>query len=319
MKIALFTTPEKSEDIEYIFSLIKILIKNNVELEIDIDSHISNHELKRNDIDQKHVKNFTELNNTFDYVMSVGGDGTILRSVNKIGDLSIPIVGLNKGRLGFLANSSLDNAQQVINGLKNNEYNISNRSIIQVEFEGEKKYALNEVTVSRKNTTSLITIEAKLDGQYLNTYWADGLILSTPTGSTGYSLSCGGPIVLPESKNLVLTPIAPHNLNARPLVISDDKKVEISVNGREDEYLISVDSNIYSISTARLAGIVISIAKSFGGDKGSDTPIDQLLPFPLNEEANQHLLETKEIMKKLIAQRKLPISVIAALNKVITT
>ena len=249
MKIALFTTPEKSEDIEYIFSLIKILIKNNVELEIDIDSHISNRELKRNDIDQKHVKNFTELNNTFDYVMSVGGDGTILRSVNKIGDLSIPIVGLNKGRLGFLANSSLDNAQQVVNGLKNNEYNISNRSIIQVEFEGEKKYALNEVTVSRKNTTSLITIEAKLDGQYLNTYWADGLIVSTPTGSTGYSLSCGGPIVLPESKNLVLTPIAPHNLNARPLVISDDKKVEISVNGREDEYLISVDSNIYSIST----------------------------------------------------------------------
>ena len=249
MKIALFTTPEKSEDIEYIFSLIKILIKNNVELEIDIDSHISNRELKRNDIDQKHVKNFTELDNTFDYVMSVGGDGTILRSVNKIGDLSIPIVGLNKGRLGFLANSSLDNAQQVINGLKNNEYNISNRSIIQVEFEGEKKYALNEVTVSRKNTTSLITIEAKLDGQYLNTYWADGLIVSTPTGSTGYSLSCGGPIVLPESKNLVLTPIAPHNLNARPLVISDDKKVEISVNGREDEYLISVDSNIYSIST----------------------------------------------------------------------
>ena len=249
MKIALFTTPEKSEDIEYIFSLIKILIKNNVELEIDIDSNISNRELKRNDINQKHVKNFTELNNTFDYVMSVGGDGTILRSVNKIGDLSIPIVGLNKGRLGFLANSSLDNAQLVINGLKNNEYNISNRSIIQVEFEGEKKYALNEVTVSRKNTTSLITIEAKLDGQYLNTYWADGLIVSTPTGSTGYSLSCGGPIVLPESKNLVLTPIAPHNLNARPLVISDDKKVEISVNGREDEYLISVDSNIYSIST----------------------------------------------------------------------
>ncbi len=249
MKIALFTTPEKSEDIEYIFSLIKILINENVELEIDNDSHISNRELKRNDIDQKHVKNFTELNNTFDYVMSVGGDGTILRSVNKIGDLSIPIVGLNKGRLGFLANSSIDNAQQVINGLKNNEYNISNRSIIQVEFEGEKKYALNEVTVSRKNTTSLITIEAKLDGQYLNTYWADGLIVSTPTGSTGYSLSCGGPIVLPESKNLVLTPIAPHNLNARPLVISDDKKVEISVNGREDEYLISVDSNIYSIST----------------------------------------------------------------------
>ena len=111
----------------------------------------------------------------------------------------------------------------------------------------KKKYALNEITVSRKNTTSLITIEAKLNNQYLNTYWADGLIVSTPTGSTGYSLSCGGPIIIPESKNFVLTPIAPHNLNARPLVISDDKKVDISVNGRENEYLISVDSNIYSV------------------------------------------------------------------------
>ena len=247
MKIALFTNHDVIENNDNIFSVIKSLIKNKIEFEIDINSKISKSALQSANIDGDNIKNFVELNDSYDFAVSVGGDGTILNSAEKIGELSIPIIGLNTGRLGFLANSSLKNIEIVINKLKNNDFNISNRSIIEVLFNGKKKYALNEITVSRKNTTSLITIEAKLNNQYLNTYWADGLIVSTPTGSTGYSLSCGGPIIIPESKNFVLTPIAPHNLNARPLVISDDKKVEISVNGRENEYLISVDSNIYSV------------------------------------------------------------------------
>ena len=247
MKIALFTNPDVIENNENIFSVIKSLIKNKIEFEIDINSKISKSALQSAQIDGDNIKNFVELNDTYDFAISVGGDGTILNTVEKIGELSIPIIGLNTGRLGFLANSSLKNIEMVINKLKNNDFNISNRSIIEVLFNGKKKYALNEITVSRKNTTSLITIEAKLNDQYLNTYWADGLIVSTPTGSTGYSLSCGGPIIIPESKNFVLTPIAPHNLNARPLVISDEKKVNISVNSRENEYLISVDSNIYSV------------------------------------------------------------------------
>ena len=247
MKIALFTNLDVIENNDNIFSVIKSLIKNKIEFEIDINSKISKSALQSENIEEDNIKNFVELNDSYDFAISVGGDGTILNSVEKIGELSIPIIGLNTGRLGFLANSSLKNIEMVINKLKNNDFNISKRSIIEVLFNGEKKYALNEITVSRKNTTSLITIEAKLNNQYLNTYWADGLIVSTPTGSTGYSLSCGGPIIIPESKNFVLTPIAPHNLNARPLVISDDKKVEISVNGRENEYLISVDSNIYSV------------------------------------------------------------------------
>ena len=247
MKIALFTNLDVIENNDNIFSVIKSLIKNKIEFEIDINSKISKSALQTANIEEDNIKNFVELNDSYDFAISVGGDGTILNSVEKIGELSIPIIGLNTGRLGFLANSSLKNIEMVINKLKNNDFNISKRSIIEVLFNGEKKYALNEITVSRKNTTSLITIEAKLNNQYLNTYWADGLIVSTPTGSTGYSLSCGGPIIIPESKNFVLTPIAPHNLNARPLVISDDKKVEISVNGRENEYLISVDSNIYSV------------------------------------------------------------------------
>ena len=247
MKIALFTNLDVIENYDNIFSVIKSLIKNKIEFEIDINSKISKSALQSANIDEDNIKNFVELNDSYDFAVSVGGDGTILNSAEKIGELSIPIIGLNTGRLGFLANSSLKNIEMVIDKLKNNDFNISNRSIIEVLFNDKKKYALNEITVSRKNTTSLITIEAKLNNQYLNTYWADGLIVSTPTGSTGYSLSCGGPIIIPESKNFVLTPIAPHNLNARPLVISDDKKVDISVNGRENEYLISVDSNIYSV------------------------------------------------------------------------
>ena len=247
MKIALFTNLDVIENYYNIFSVIKSLIKNKIEFEIDINSKISKSALQSANIDEDNIKNFVELNDSYDFAVSVGGDGTILNSAEKIGELSIPIIGLNTGRLGFLANSSLKNIEMVIDKLKNNDFNISNRSIIEVLFNDKKKYALNEITVSRKNTTSLITIEAKLNNQYLNTYWADGLIVSTPTGSTGYSLSCGGPIIIPESKNFVLTPIAPHNLNARPLVISDDKKVDISVNGRENEYLISVDSNIYSV------------------------------------------------------------------------
>ena len=248
MKIALFTNLDAIENNDNIFSIIKSLKKNDIKFEIDINSQISKSALKSINIDDGNIKYFTELNDSYDFAISVGGDGTILKSVEKIGRLSIPIIGLNTGRLGFLANSTIQIIDTVLEKLKNNEFNISERSIIKAEFEGCEKYALNEITLSRKNTTSLITIETKLNNQYLNTYWSDGLIISTPTGSTGYSLSCGGPIIMPDAKNLVVTPISPHNLNARPLVISDDKKIEISINGRESEYFISSDSKIYSVS-----------------------------------------------------------------------
>ena len=248
MKIALFTNLDAIENNDNIFSIVKSFIKNEIKFEIDINSQISKSGLKNINNDDGNIKYFTELNDSYDFAISVGGDGTILKSVEKIGRLSIPIIGLNTGRLGFLANSTIQIIDTVLEKLKNNDFNISERSIIKAEFEGYEKYALNEITLSRKNTTSLITIETKLNNQYLNTYWADGLIISTPTGSTGYSLSCGGPIIMPDAKNLVVTPISPHNLNARPLVISDDKKIEISVNGRESEYFISFDSKIYSVS-----------------------------------------------------------------------
>lgn len=246
MKFALFTKLDSNENNDHIFSVFKSLDKHQLDYDVDSQSFdlISKLDNYNGDFNFSKVE---KLSNEYDFVISIGGDGTILRSANEIGELSIPIIGLNKGRLGFLANSPIEIIDSIIEKIKNSNYRISERTIIQVEFEGKTKNALNEISISRKNTTSLITIDTKLNDQYLNTYWADGLIISTPTGSTGYSLSCGGPIIMPDSKNLVLTPIAPHNLNARPLVISDNKQIEISINGRENEYFVSADSQIFSV------------------------------------------------------------------------
>ena len=245
MRFAIYTKLDPQENNDHIFSVLKSLKKHNIDFDIDGDSF----DLLLNSLNSKiDFDRIKKLNKEYDYVISIGGDGTILRSADEIGKLSIPIIGLNKGRLGFLANSPVEVFDSLIDKIQASKFKISERSIIQVEFEGNKKNALNEISISRKNTTSLITIDTKLDNQYLNTYWADGLIISTPTGSTGYSLSCGGPIIMPDSKNFVLTPIAPHNLNARPLVISDKKKIEISINGRESEYFVSADSKIFSVS-----------------------------------------------------------------------
>jgi len=245
LKFAIYTKLDPQENNDHIFSVLKSLQKHNIDFDIDGDSF----DLLLNGLNSKtNFNRIKKLTKEYDYVVSIGGDGTILRSADEIGKLSIPIIGLNKGRLGFLANSPIEVFDSLIDKIQASKFKISERSIIQVEFEGNIKSALNEISVSRKNTTSLITIDTKLDNQYLNTYWADGLIISTPTGSTGYSLSCGGPIIMPDSKNFVLTPIAPHNLNARPLVISDEKKIEISINGRESEYFVSADSKIFSVS-----------------------------------------------------------------------
>ena len=247
MKFALFTKLDSYENNDHIFSVFKSLDKHQLDYDVDSQSFdlISKLDNYNGGFNFSKVE---KLSNEYDFVISIGGDGTILRSANEIGELSIPIIGLNKGRLGFLANSPIEIIDSIIEKITNSNYRISERTIIQVEFEGKTKNALNEISISRKNTTSLITIDTKLNDQYLNTYWADGLIISTPTGSTGYSLSCGGPIIMPDSKNLVLTPIAPHNLNARPLVISDNKQIEISINGRENEYFVSADSQIFSVN-----------------------------------------------------------------------
>lgn len=189
----------------------------------------------------------------FDLLICIGGDGTMLRAATLVGNKGIPILGINAGRLGFLATVQQENIEILLPLIFENKYKVSPRSLLTLSYEGQDEeltaldYALNEITVSRKDTTSMITIETRLNGDYLNAYWADGLIVSTPTGSTGYSLSCGGPILMPEVNSFVITPIAPHNLNARPLVIPDDTEIELIVSSRETQHLISLDSRIITV------------------------------------------------------------------------
>lgn len=198
---------------------------------------------------------FESLDTSFNLLISIGGDGTILRAITLVKDLGIHIVGINTGRLGFLATIRTDAIHSALDQILNGQYRISKRSVLNLVMNNDSKnfnldFALNEIAVSRKNTTSMISIETWLDEEYLTSYWADGLIISTPTGSTGYSLSCGGPVIMPESDSLVLTPIAPHNLNARPLIISAKRKIKLRVSGREDEFLVSLDSRINSLKSS---------------------------------------------------------------------
>ena len=233
--------------------------------EVFVDAHFFTSILEHSSINIKAytLGTFTDLDDSFDLMISVGGDGTILRAITHVKDLDIPIVGINTGRLGFLATIKRDDIIGALDQIFEGKYRISKRSVLSIttnqkESNFELDFALNEVTVSRKNTTSMISIETWLDDEYLNSYWADGLIISTPTGSTGYSMSCGGPVIMPESDSLVITPIAPHNLNARPLVISAKHKIRLNVSGREHEYLVSLDSRINSLDNS--IGITIKKA-----------------------------------------------------------
>ncbi len=196
-------------------------------------------------------EHFDEVKNTTDYVFSMGGDGTILECVTFIHEAEIPIVGINFGRLGFLANIGKDQIEQVVDAVVSGNYIIDKRTLLALDSNmplfGNQKFALNEMTIQRKDNSSMITVHAYLNGELLNSYWADGLIISTPTGSTGYSLSCGGPIIYPTSGNFVITPVAPHNLNVRPMVVSDDVVLSFEVTGRSSSFLCTLDSRFESI------------------------------------------------------------------------
>ncbi|WP_313806558.1 NAD kinase [Flavobacterium sp.] len=253
MKLAIYGQyyPEKTADILHkVFSVLK---KYNAQAVFEANFYQI---LKENNVLEDTFEifsNHTELNNTFDFFISIGGDGTMLRAATFVKSKNIPIVGINAGRLGFLANVQQDAIESLLPNLFENNYKLSQRSLLSLECYPDPcdifdlNFALNEITVSRKNTTSMITIETWLNGEYLTSFWADGLIISTPTGSTGYNLSCGGPVITPESNCLVITPMAPHNLNVRPLIISDETEIKLKVSGREPQFLLSLDSGTKTI------------------------------------------------------------------------
>lgn len=189
---------------------------------------------------------FDDVKGKVDFIVSVGGDGTLLDATTFVRDTGIPILGINTGRLGFLSNVAIDEIDAAIDALMEGDFSLEKRAVLQLNSPnnlfGAANFALNELTIHKKDSASMITIHAYLDGDYINSYWADGLIVATPTGSTAYSMSCGGPIVVPGSKNFVITPIAPHNLNVRPIVVPDDKELTLRMEGRTSEYLIALDS-----------------------------------------------------------------------------
>jgi NAD+ kinase len=187
-----------------------------------------------------------DLDDSFDFIISLGGDGTLLDTVTLVQNKGIPVLGINYGRLGFLANIGKEELHSAIAALVERTYVIENRTLIHLDAEipifDNVPYALNEFTLQKKDSSSMIKIHTYLNGEFLNTYWADGLIVATPTGSTGYSLSCNGPIVFPDSGSFVITPVAPHNLNIRPIVIPDNNIISFEVEGRTDSFICTLDS-----------------------------------------------------------------------------
>jgi len=253
MKIAIFGRFYHKNSESSIETLLGILKNKSVDIYFDEQFFNSIKAQEDSNLNSINFKTFTVLDNSYDLLISVGGDGTMLRAITFVRDFSIPIVGINTGRLGFLATIQKDNIVNAIDDILKGNYKISERSLLCIKTEPENdsfldfNIALNEIAVSRKNTTSMITVETSLNNEYLTSYWADGLIISTPTGSTGYSLSCGGPVIMPDADSFTITPIAPHNLNARPLVIPDSTEIKLKVSGREDNYLVSLDSRIATL------------------------------------------------------------------------
>lgn len=184
-------------------------------------------------------------------VISLGGDGTFLRTARRVNSLMIPIIGINTGRLGFLAETSIDELDKALQELIDNDFSIEERTVLQVQEKKKTYYALNDITLIRRDTSSLIVNQVKVNGKPLNNYWSDGIIVATPTGSTAYSMSAGGPIVHPQCSNIIISPIAPHSLTVRPLVLPDDSELEISIASRSPHVLLTIDygSNVLDINT----------------------------------------------------------------------
>ena len=251
MRIAIYGNPFNPVKAKYVQHLIQKLEENYVPIIIEHQFHdfLIDHVQFKKDIDI--FDSPRELQENADILLSIGGDGTLLNTITLIRNSGIPVLGINTGRLGFISSVSTDQIDNAINQLLKKEYMLEERTLLQLDTNnqlfGETNFALNEVTVLKKDTSSMIRIHAFLDDEFLNSYWADGLIIATPTGSTGYSLSCGGPIVVPGTENFIIAPIAPHNLNVRPVIVSEERVLKLRVEDRDELALVSLDSRSRAI------------------------------------------------------------------------
>lgn len=252
MKIALYNKAFESSDILFFEYLLDLLNQHHFEV---ILFHEFKAYLQEASILNREYKTFSshvDLPVDADIMLSLGGDGTMLETACFVNSSGIPTLGINLGRLGFLADVSKEEVEFAVKALKLGAYSIEERSMIHLDANeplfGDYPFALNEFTVHRKDSSSMIKIHTFINGDFLNTYWADGLIVATPTGSTGYSLSCNGPIVFPTAKNFIITPVAPHNLNIRPIIVSDNSIISFEIEGRTDQFLCTLDSRVTTIT-----------------------------------------------------------------------
>ena len=260
MKIALYIAFQNKSSIDCCKEIIDLISDDN---QLIVDSKLKN-EIDKNRSDNLIFFDSNEsIDSDIDFVFAVGGDGTILRAITYVKDSDIPILGVNTGRLGFLTSVQKESISDAISNIKNNKFSVIKRTVLKVNLSSSNNpfsnypYALNEVTIQRKDSTSLLNISCQINDKYLTNYWSDGLIISTPTGSTGYSLSNGGSIVSPESNVILLNPIAPHNINMRSLVIPDNSNIKLNIEG-DNEINLSVDSRMYSISSSNQIEILKS-------------------------------------------------------------
>lgn len=250
MRIAIHgksTGPEAQQCISDLIEIVKPLASRL------IISDVYQKDLLEKNFDSGIIETFSIRDNLgeFDFLLSLGGDGTILDSITYSRESEIPIVGINLGRLGFLATIPRTEIEGVMHKLIAGDYEIESRSLIHIDSNNRLfepyNFGLNEVTITKKETSSMIVVHTYVDGDYLNSYWADGLIIATPTGSTGYSLSCGGPLVHPRQKNFIITPVSPHNLNVRPIIVSDQSKITFEIEGRSKDFMVSLDSRSQTV------------------------------------------------------------------------
>ena len=246
MKIAIYSRGVENDQLKDINQLFTELINNGVEPVFFQD--FFNQFYSAVNLDNKYstFNSHADLDDSIDCLISLGGDGTLLDTVTLVRDSGIPVLGINYGRLGFLANIGRDEIHTAIDAIANRKYVLDKRTLVHLEANvplfGETPYALNEFTIHKKDTSPMIKIHTYLNGEFLNTYWADGLIVATATGSTGYSLSCNGPVVFPDSSSFIITPVAPHNLNIRPIVVPDNTIISFELEGRTDEFICTLDS-----------------------------------------------------------------------------
>jgi NAD+ kinase len=246
MKIAIYSRGVENDQLKDISQLFQHLISNGAEPVFFQDFFNQFYCSVNLDCNYSTFSSFEDLDKEVDCMISLGGDGTLLDTVTLVRDSGIPILGINYGRLGFLANLGKEEISSAIDAIAERKYVLDARTLVHLDANiplfGKTPYGLNEFTIHKMDTSPMIKIHTYLNGEFLNTYWADGLIVATPTGSTGYSLSCNGPVVFPDNSSFVITPVAPHNLNVRPIVIPDNNIISFELEGRTDGFLCTLDS-----------------------------------------------------------------------------